>query len=54
MADLQRIDMGIAMCHFDLAARELGLAGTWEASEPEIARPDGLTEYTATWVTARA
>jgi hypothetical protein len=54
MADLQRIDMGIAMCHFDLAARELGLAGTWEASEPEISRPDGLTEYTATWVPARA
>ena len=25
--DMQRIDMGIAMCHFELTARELGLSG---------------------------
>ena len=29
VADLQRMDMGIAMCHFELAARELGLPGEW-------------------------
>ncbi len=28
--DLQKVDMGIAMCHFDLAARELGLKGNWQ------------------------
>lgn len=26
---LQRVDMGIAMCHFELGARELGLKGSW-------------------------
>ncbi len=28
-ADLQRIDMGIAICHFQLAAAEAGLKGEW-------------------------
>ena len=27
LADLQRVDLGIALCHFELAARELGLDG---------------------------
>jgi len=49
MADLQRVDMGIAMCHFDQAARELGAAGTWEIAAPAITLPDELSEYTATW-----
>lgn len=50
VADLQRVDLGIAMCHFELAARALGLAGRWELAEPSVARPDSLTEYTVTWV----
>ena len=50
VADLQRIDMGIAMCHFDLSARELGLQGDWLVEEPEIEKPDELTEYTASWL----
>ncbi len=49
MADLQRVDMGIAMTHFELAARELGAAGAWEILDPGLTRPDDLTEYTATW-----
>jgi nitroreductase len=49
-ADMQRIDMGIAMSHFELAAQELGLAGDWRVEEPAIAKPGGLTEYTASWV----
>jgi hypothetical protein len=49
MADVQRIDLGIAMCHFELAARELGLTGTWELADPGLALPGDLTEYTATW-----
>ncbi|HOW84828.1 MAG TPA: nitroreductase family protein [Candidatus Aminicenantes bacterium] len=48
-ADLQRIDLGIAMCHFELAARELGAAGTWLCADPGLAPPDDLTSYTATW-----
>ena len=34
--DLQSIDMGIAMCHFELAARELGLIGSWVEEKPHI------------------
>jgi len=49
MADLQRIDMGIAMCHFELTAHESGLSGQWVKEEPEIAKPDEFSEYTATW-----
>lgn len=49
VADMQRIDMGIAMCHFELSARELGLVGRWESDEPDIEKPDELAEYTASW-----
>jgi nitroreductase len=48
-ADMQRLDMGIAMCHFELSARELGLKGNWRIDEPSVKRPDDLTEYTASW-----
>lgn len=50
IADIQRVDMGIAMCHFELTARALGLNGTWTVREPAIAKPDALTEYTLSWV----
>jgi nitroreductase len=48
-ADLQRVDMGIAMCHFELTARELGLAGRWVVQDPNIAKPDDRTEYIVSW-----
>ena len=38
LADLQRVDMGIAMCHFELVARERGLAGRWVVEQPEPGR----------------
>ncbi len=50
VADLQRLDMGIAMCHFELTARELGLPGKWVDKEPALIKPDDLTEYTVSWV----
>jgi hypothetical protein len=50
IADLQRVDMGIAMCHFEMTACELGLKGRWEISEPKIEKPDALCEYTASWI----
>ena len=49
MADLQRIDMGIAMCHFELTVLESELSGRWVKEEPEIEKPDEFFEYTATW-----
>jgi hypothetical protein len=50
VADMQRIDMGIAMCHFELTANELGLQGRWALVEPAIPNLDELTEYTASWI----
>jgi nitroreductase len=50
LADLQRVDMGIAMSHFELTAGELGLKGTWAIQEPDIEKPDSLSEYTVSWV----
>lgn len=50
IADLQRVDMGIAMCHFELTAKELGLKGKWTIQEPAIEKLDELTEYTLSWM----
>lgn len=49
LADLQRVDLGIAMCHFELAAHQLGLEGTWLCSEPATWRPGESAEYVASW-----
>ena len=45
--DLQLIDIGIAMCHFELSAREKGLYGIWEVVKPELDIEN--TEYIVTW-----
>ena len=37
IADLQRVDLGIAMCHFDLVARESGRDGRWVVEDPGLA-----------------
>ncbi|MBO6054136.1 MAG: nitroreductase [Oscillospiraceae bacterium] len=47
--DIQRIDMGIALCHFDLAAAECGLSYTLEIRDPERTVPEDL-HYIATFV----
>jgi nitroreductase len=44
---LQKVDMGIAMCHFELAARELGLGGSWKVIGDVPGRP-GLA-YLVSW-----
>lgn len=46
--DLQKNDLGIAMCHFELVAEELGLKGEWIKNETEKI-PSKWT-YIATWV----
>jgi nitroreductase len=48
--DLQRIDVGIAMSHFELSARELGLPGQWEKMAPSVGPLPDTTEYVRTWV----
>jgi len=45
--DMQKIDMGIALCHFDLAAKNAGLAPCFAQSDPGIAC-EGL-EYIASY-----
>lgn len=44
---LQDVDMGIAMCHFELTAQELGLKGKWEINHPIIA--DTGLNYIVSW-----
>lgn len=45
--DIQKNDMGIAMCHFELTAKELGLQGNWiELNEINV--PDDW-EYIISW-----
>lgn len=50
LADLQRVDMGIAMCHFEPAARERGLAGRWVVEQPALDTSTGGLEYTVSWI----
>jgi len=47
--DLQRMDLGIAMCHFQLSAAAAGLRGTW-SYETGIARGPSGSEYVASWI----
>ncbi len=49
LADLQRVDIGIAMCHFELTAYELGIKGVWILDEPGIEKPQGA-EYIVSWI----
>lgn len=53
LADLQRVDMGIAMCHFELACREVGIDGEWVAmaESPFTGLVPESAEYVATWTT---
>jgi nitroreductase len=38
--DMHLIDMGIALCHFELAAREAGLEGSWAFEQSSPSAPD--------------
>jgi nitroreductase len=50
--DIQRVDLGIAMCNFELAAQQLNLRGHWVVAEPPLPKPNELTEYAVSWVPA--
>lgn len=47
--DMQVIDIGIAMCHFELACIEQQLKGQWVFSDPNLKPKDDHTEYMITW-----
>lgn len=44
---MNRLDMGISFCHFDLSLKTSGISGRWEVRNPEEASK-GL-KYVATW-----
>lgn len=46
VGDMQKIDVGIALCHFVLGAREKGLAAAVTVADPGIPTPAGV-EYIA-------
>ncbi len=48
--DLQLIDMGIAMLHFDLSANEKELKGRWTVENKSKDKLPEHTEYIATWI----
>lgn len=48
--DMQRIDLGIAVCHFHLSALELGLSGRLERRCPSVELPQDLS-YVISWIT---
>ncbi|MGE5844209.1 MAG: nitroreductase family protein [Syntrophaceae bacterium] len=44
---LQDVDMGIALCHFELAAGELGARGKWSEARPSFG--EVTWEYVVSW-----
>jgi nitroreductase len=48
--DMQRIDMGIAMSHFDLVLKEAGMLGNFKELKPSIKEPNDNYEYIISWV----
>ena len=47
--DIQKIDIGISMFHFESTAREAGLNGKWEIIKPSVSELPSNYEYIATW-----
>lgn len=44
----QRMDLGIAACHFEFTAKEMGLNGKFEIRDPKIEVPQDI-EYIISW-----
>ncbi|MEH7011343.1 nitroreductase family protein [Neobacillus niacini] len=49
--DMQLLDMGIAMCQFELACKELDIKGRWTMENPALPLPTEHTEYIVSWNT---
>jgi hypothetical protein len=47
--DIQKIDLGIALCHFGLTAAETGLPGGWRQSGAGMPEAPAGHEYIASW-----
>ena len=44
----KRLDIGIAVSHFNLSAKELGITGKWSFEQPDISTPEDL-QYIISW-----
>lgn len=42
--DIQKVDVGIALCHFEIATAEQGISGSFFENDPHLGVPDGF-EY---------
>jgi hypothetical protein len=49
--DMQLLDIGIAMCQFELACKELNVEGRWSVANPTIKLPNENFEYIVSWNT---
>ncbi|MFC0272819.1 nitroreductase family protein [Metabacillus herbersteinensis] len=49
--DMQLLDMGIAMCQFELACDELEIEGGWVVEDPKLVHPNEQIEYVGSWKT---
>lgn len=47
--DIKRIDMGIAMCHFELTCKELGINGEFKVEDPKIKDIPNNYKYFISW-----
>jgi hypothetical protein len=51
--DFSRTDIGIALCHFDLSCRELGIQGTFKVLDDLMQdRTAGKNHYSISWIKA--
>jgi len=48
--DLQRVDMGVAMYHFEHTLQHFAIEGKWRIIDPNYPLPNRNTEYVATWI----
>jgi hypothetical protein len=48
--DIQRVDVGIFMCHFELVAAELGLKGKWQILGVDHVPQAAGAEYRVSWI----
>ena len=48
---MQLLDIGIAMCQFDIGCQELRIDGEWFKEEPDMMLPNENVEYMVSWKT---
>jgi len=48
--DIQRIDIGIAMCHFEMTLVEAGIKGSWRILKEINVQEIQEAQYTISWI----